>query len=157
MKLKFDNRGMRDARGRGGRIIFRPRDPVVRPARRGRMPAFTLIEVIVAVALFFMAMFSILALVSRCVDSAYSLQKNGPTAGMVIANFSTTNKLVEDFETGDFGEVYPDYTWARQVDFFASNGLFMVSVAVLHKGQLDSKLSTLLYRPDSSRTRMDRR
>ncbi|MGZ5566847.1 MAG: hypothetical protein ACXWKG_07520, partial [Limisphaerales bacterium] len=47
--------------------------------------AFTLIEVVVAVGVFFMAMFAILGVMSQCIRAVGSLQKDSPTAGMVAA------------------------------------------------------------------------
>ena len=41
--------------------------------------AFTLLEVMIAIAIFFMAMFSILALVSQCLRGAHSLNETFDT------------------------------------------------------------------------------
>jgi hypothetical protein len=115
--------------------------------------AFTLLEVMIAVAIFFMATFSILALVSQCLRSAHSLHQNAPTPGMVAAELSLTNKLEEGFESGDFEDlaagIYPDYSWEREVLFYASNGMFQVNIGVFRDGKLESTMSTLLYRPES--------
>jgi hypothetical protein len=114
--------------------------------------AFTLLEVMIAIAIFFMAMFSILALVSQCLRSAHALNQNAPTPGMVAAELSLTNKLEEGFDVGDFGDLYPDYTWKSDIMLApeASNALFQVEIAVLHDGNLDSTMTFLLYRPEST-------
>jgi hypothetical protein len=115
--------------------------------------AFTLLEVMIAVAIFFMATFSILALVSQCLRSARSLHQNAPTPGMIAAQLSLTNKLEEGSETGDFDDladgIYPDYTWERETVFYASNGMFQVNIGVFRDGNLESSMSTLFYRPES--------
>jgi len=111
--------------------------------------AFTLMEVMLASAIFFIAMFSILGVMCQSLSAARSLQQSGPNAGMVAAEFTMTNRLEEGGETGDFGDVYRGYEWAREVSFYASNGLFKVEYAVSHDGKLDSMLTFLLYRPDS--------
>ncbi len=111
--------------------------------------AFTLLEVMIAIAIFFTAMFSILALVSQSLRMARSLTRNAPTPGMAIAQLSLTNKLEEGPESGDFGDFYPEYDWSMDTTLYSSNGLFQIDVKVFHKGNVDSSMSTLLYRPDS--------
>jgi Tfp pilus assembly protein PilV len=118
-----------------------------------KLRAFTLLEVMIAVAIFFMATFSILALVTQCLRSAHSLHQNAPTPGMVAAELALTNKLEEGFDSGDFEDlaagVYPDYTWERETLFYASNGMFQINIGVFRNGALESSMSTLLYRPES--------
>jgi Tfp pilus assembly protein PilV len=124
---------------------------VTRPHR-----AFTLLEVMIAIAIFFMAMFSILALVSQCLRSAHALNQTGPTPGMVAAWMSQTNKLEEGFDDGDFEDIangiYPDYTWKSNIMLApeATNSLFQVEIAVLHNGNLDTSMTFLLFRPEST-------
>jgi type II secretory pathway pseudopilin PulG len=116
-----------------------------------RRRAFTLLEVMIATAIFFAAVFSILALVGQCLRSARGLHKNAPTAGMVAAEqISMTNKVEEGIQSGDFGDLYPDWEWETSTVFFASNGMYQVDIAVLHKGNLDSSISILAYKPDST-------
>lgn len=118
-------------------------------ARLRRTRAFTLLEVMIALAIFFMALFSILALVSQNLSAARSLNQMGPTAGMVAAELSMTNKLYEGTESGDFGELYPDHSWTRDIMIYGTNGLFEVNIAVLKKNDIDSTLTILLFRPES--------
>ena len=105
----------------------------------------------IAVAIFFMSMFAILGVLSSGLHAASLLRKNGPTAGMAVAELTLTNKLEEGYETGKFGEIYPDYSWELQKREVATNGLFQVDVTVLHGGDLYSSMSILLYRPDSAK------
>lgn len=112
--------------------------------------AFTLLEVMIALAIFFTAMFGILALVSQSLRGARLLTQNVPTPGMAIAQLSLTNKLEEGSMSGDFEDLYPGYDWTAETIFYASNGLYQVDVSVFHEGNLDSSMSLLLYRPDST-------
>ncbi len=110
--------------------------------------AFTLLEVMVAIFIFFTAMFSILALTSQSLRAARLLKTHGPTAGMVAADLTLTNKLEEGVESGTF-DVYKDYSWEREIKTYGTNGLFEVEIVVLHKNNIDSTVSLILYRPDS--------
>jgi len=115
--------------------------------------AFTLIEVILATSILFMAMFSILGLMASGIHAASLLKQNGPTPGMVAAQMTMSNKLEVGFDSGIFEgiDAYRDYTWQRDVEIYSTNGLFQVNIAVIHNGESFSTLSMLLYRPDSAR------
>jgi Tfp pilus assembly protein PilV len=119
--------------------------------------AFTLIEVMLAITIFFMAMFAILGVLTSGVRAATLLRNNGPTAGMVIAQLSTTNKLMEGSDSGSFKDVpiYEGYRWVTNIREVATNGLFQVDAVVADKsGNQISILSVLLYRPDSDTGKM---
>ena len=114
--------------------------------------AFTLMEVMIAVSIFFMAMFTILGVLSSSLHAASLLRNNGPTAGMVAAQLSLTNKLEEGSDSGDFRDIpiYEGYRWVSQTTEAATNGLFQVQFRVFSpSGRLDSTLTVLFYRPDS--------
>jgi hypothetical protein len=119
--------------------------------------AFTLLEVMVAVAIFFMATFSILALVSRCLAQARSLQPMQVDANMVVAELSLTNKLEEgpipDEIVRHFQHLYPDYTCDGTITEVGTNGFFEVQVRVAGvtagKHLLESKNTNFLFRPQS--------
>ncbi len=147
MKMNFV-RGMSDP----GRKLERLGDhPLILPPLARPLRAFTLIEVMIAIAIFFTAMFTILALVSQSLRAARSLTQNTPTPGMVIAeNFSLTNKLEEGFQSGDFGDLYPNYTWETETMLWVTNGMFQVDCTVYHGRDVDSTMSCLLYRPESA-------
>jgi len=127
-----------------------------RTSRPRSYAAFTLLEVIIASAIFFIAGFAILELVTRSISAARSLQQREPDAGMIAASLSLTNQLIEGTETGDFeelaGNLYPDYSWGRDVYEVGSNGLFQVDFYVINdkrSGAEPVKMSILLYRPQS--------
>jgi hypothetical protein len=120
--------------------------------------AFTLLEVMIAVAIFFMATFSILALVSRCLAQARSLQPMQVDANMVVAELSLTNRLEEgpipDEITKHFQHLYPDYTCDGTITEVGTNGFFeiQVHVAGVTAGRhlLESKSTNFLFRPQST-------
>lgn len=121
-----------------------------RAAEKGGRIAFTLLEVMIAVVIFFMALFSILGVLSSELHAASLLRSNGPTAGMVAGQISLTNKLYEGSDAGDFGEIYQGYHWVSQVTEAATNGLFRVDIQVMDpNGTVQSTLSTFFYRPAS--------
>ena len=114
--------------------------------------AFTLLEVMIAVAVFFIAVFAILDLTSRCLRSARALQAPRVDASSLAAELSLTNRLVEGVESGDFGDLYRGYTWSRETRLEATNGLYRVDFSVFSpsgKSRLETTMSLLLFRPDS--------
>lgn len=114
--------------------------------------AFTLLEVMIALALFFMAVFAILDATAQGLRAARSLQINVPDVSALVADFALTNRLEEGISEGDFGDLYPDFTWSREVILVATNGLFQVDCTIL--GTVAGRpyratTSLLLWRPDS--------
>ena len=64
--------------------------------RRGReQRAFSLLEVMIAIGIFFMAVFAILGLVSSSLENARRLQRPIVDASPVAGYLLQTNKLVE--------------------------------------------------------------
>jgi Tfp pilus assembly protein PilV len=115
--------------------------------------AFTLIEVMIATGIFFMAMFAILTLVSQNLRNARKLQDSQVDAGPLIAELSLTNKLTEGEDSGDFGDLYPGYEWTREITEVGTNGLFQVDFAVYNRSAqppVETHTSVLLFRPDST-------
>ena len=110
-------------------------------ARRTARPAFTLIEVMIACGIFFMATFAILALVSQTLRNARSLQRGEVDVGMAAAQvYQTlkTNRMESGSMTGDFGKTYDEFSWeaAWDVDFDggATNSLLKVNIVVNRRG-----------------------
>jgi hypothetical protein len=116
--------------------------------------AFTLLEVMIAVAIFFMCAFSVMELVSQNLKNVQRLQKPAVDIGSLASELSLTNKLEEGGEAGDFGNLYPGVSWTRNVTMVVTNGLFQVDFIVQDRtagGRFpaESRLSIFLYRPDS--------
>src|SRR5450432_2959902 len=92
--------------------------------------AFSLIEVMIAIGIFFMCTFMILVLVSSALANARRLQRPMVDAAMIASELSLTNKLVEEVQSGDFGKAYPGYHWTANVTEEQTNKLFRVDYEV---------------------------
>ena len=131
--------------------------------RRGReQRAFSLLEVMIAIGIFFMAAFAILGLVSSSLEYARRLQRPSVDAGAVAGELSLTNQLVEGVESGDLsdflGKEYQGYQWTYAVSEVQSNKLFQVDFIVQSPDAgkpVISKMSTLFYRPKSPAGSLD--
>ncbi len=113
---------------------------------------FSLLEVMVALLIFFLAAFAILDSVSQGLRAARGLQMNLPDVGPLMADLMLTNKLEEGVEEGDFGDLYPDFTWSRDTYLISTNGLFELDFTIRGFTQgrpYESTTSLLLWRPDS--------
>jgi len=123
--------------------------------------AFSLLEVMIAIGIFFLAVFSILSLVSSTLANARRLQRPQVDAGPVLATYAATNSLVEGTYSGSLadmlGDTYRDYYWTAQITEVATNKLFSVECAVQERGnrEIISDLTTVLYRPQSPAGSMD--
>jgi Tfp pilus assembly protein PilV len=119
--------------------------------RRGTV-AFSLLEVMIACAIFFLAVFSILAMVSSTLKNARVLRRMDVDAGMVAAQLFRTNRISEGRESGDFGDFYHDYSWQMETYERMTNGMWQVDIAVTRRGnpQPISRMSVLVFSPDSS-------
>jgi Tfp pilus assembly protein PilV len=126
-----------------------------------RQHGFTLLEVMIACAIFFMVAFAILGMVATGLAAARKLQIHEPDPGLLAAELSLTNQLTEGTEAGDFNETYPGIyrgcSWTREITEVSSNGLFQVDFYVYPpggKGAEASKMSILMFRPGSPTRRM---
>ena len=117
--------------------------------------AFTLLEVMIAMGIFFMCIFSILALVSQNLSAARRLQHQDIDISVLAAQLSLTNRLEEGFESGELGDYAPGILWSRTVTEVGSNGFFRVDFTLhepTHNKRAplsEQRLSILMYRPMS--------
>jgi hypothetical protein len=126
----------------------------------GRTVGFTLLEVIIACAIFFMFAFAVLELVTRGLSAARSIQQREPDPGLVLAPLSLSNKLEVGTYSGDFEDlypgIYPGYQWAYEVTqpFGETNQLFQVTVSVTgttgKRKTSESSVTTLIFSPNSA-------
>jgi hypothetical protein len=120
-----------------------------------RRPAFTLLEVIIACAIFFLATFAILQLVSQALSNVRRLERPLVDGTAVLSQLTLTNKLLEGEYSGDLGDLlgksYAKYSWDEQVTEVQSNHLYQADVVIFNPGTHDpiAHASTLLYRPQS--------
>ena len=120
--------------------------------------AFTLIEVMIALGILFVATFAILGIISNGLRNARALQKKTVDAGIVAAETSLTNALTEGLDSGDFEGMHPGFVWTRDIREVSSNKLFQVDMIVQRdsqSGPVESKLSILLFRPQSKPGSLD--
>src|SRR5262245_61398561 len=83
--------------------------------------------------------------------------RSEPDAGLLAAVDVQAVALEEGVTRGDFEtwypEVYPGFSWTREVREVGSNGLFQIDYAVFEphskKGESPDHLSLLLFRPQS--------
>jgi hypothetical protein len=129
---------------------------------RSRSRAFSLIEVMIAVAIFFMCTFAILGLTAQLLQNARVFQtKNVPNIGLVHAWYtSMTNRVTEGLTTVEFGDIstdlgdlYRDYY--AELDVYPSeimtNGLFEVTYRLYNRRtrQMEAEVLTLYFDPNS--------
>ena len=143
----------------------------MKPRFKTQGRSFSLLEVIIAVAIFFTAVFAILELVSLNMATANFLQKKRPSLGMLAGYTLRDTNIVEDFQEApeDLGFEYNGggsdayfrrAGWERQVTLVAtnvgqgnligSNGVYRVDLQLteeLAKREIISKMSFLMYRP----------
>ena len=127
-------------------------------ARRLIQPwsAFTLLEVIVACAIFFMVAFAVLELVTRSVVAAKALQQRDPDPGIILAALSLSNAFEEVTMNGDYEDIapgmYPGHRWMADIREIGSNGLFEIQVATYNERKRSANPVTItgqFFRPQS--------
>ena len=93
---------------------------------------FTLLEVMIAMAVFFMVVFAVLGIVVQSLGAARALQRPQPDFSILASALTLSNCLDEGVESGDFGELtdeFKDYYWERNImEVGGSNGLFLFQV-----------------------------
>jgi len=125
--------------------------------------AFSLLEVMIALAIFFMCIFGILAVVSRSLQQARALRPIEADARSAIALLSLTNRLEEGPLPPEMVEAYerenPGHTIAGEIYEVATNGLFRLDFSVggasggIEKRAVVTESSILLFRPLSQTKR----
>lgn len=126
----------------------------LRRGRRGR--AFTILEVMIAVAIFFMCVFAILGVVSQGLANARRLHRLDVDPGGALAELALTNRLTEGplpMEiVSTFELMHPGYTLSGEIYEVATNGLFQVDFVVggvVENRPVITEYSVLLFRPQS--------
>jgi len=137
-------------------------DAARRESRRRSRLAFSLIEVMIALAIFFMCTFAILGLTSQLLQNARAFQtKKAPGVSLIHAWYtSKTNRVTEGEQSGgmsdisnDLGELYPDYEYSilTEPDPNITNGLWDVTYRVVNRRtrQVESEVFTFYWDPNS--------
>lgn len=113
--------------------------------RRGQA-ALSLIEVMIAMSIFFMAVFAILGMVSNTLRNARALQDTQEDPAGTLASFlSLSNRLDEGTYSGDFGDLHPDYEYAYEV-VPITNTLVRVDLGVVGgKGKTPTEMRMTIF------------
>lgn len=120
--------------------------------------AFTLLEVMIATAIFFVCSFAILGLVSTSLQNVRRLQRPSVDASPVLARYAATNSLIEGTYQGSLGDPdllgkgYRDYNYVANIVEVASNHLYSVECVITPaygNHQVISDMTTVLYKPQS--------
>jgi len=127
------------------------------PCNSGRH-AFSLLEVMIAIAIFFVGSFAVLSLISTTLNNVRRLQMPTVDASPVLARYAATNILIEgDFvgnlgDPGLLGRQYKGYNWETTITEVASNHLYLVDCTItsaIGRREKISHMSTVLFRPQS--------
>tara|TARA_B100001939_G_C16683076_1_gene505281 strand:- start:88 stop:561 length:474 start_codon:yes stop_codon:yes gene_type:complete len=130
--------------------------------------AFTLAEVLIAVAIFVVAIFAILQLVGQGLDLVRVMQQQRPDMGALAAKTlvelpepdgtlatGLTEPMDEDFGGNGGGEftLYPDARWQRDImSLDATNGLYQATITIEEQvgggENTEYQLRFLMFRPD---------
>ena len=123
--------------------------------RRGQL-AFSLLEVMIAIAVLFVGTFAILGLISSSLENARRLQRPMVDASALVSQLSMTNKLVEGIYSGNLGDLlgkaYNDYKWTGEIREVQSNRLFQADFVIQNArggSEIISRTTTLFFRPES--------
>ena len=116
----------------------------------------------IAVGIFFMAVFAILGLVSSALANARRLQRPLVDASALVSQLSLTNKLVEGIYTGNLGDMlgkaYQDYRYTGEIREVGSNRLYSADYVIQPArggSEIISRTSTLFFRPQSDPGSLD--
>ena len=128
-------------------------------ARRG---GFSLLEVMIAIGVFFLAVFAILGLVSSSLENVRRLQRPLVDAGAVASWLSVSNKFVEGTYTVNLGDVlgdaYSRYNCTYDVQEVEPNKLFQVGYIVQSRTgnhEIIASMTNLFYSPQSPAGSLD--
>lgn len=139
-------------------LCGRPRPSTFNPqpsttARSG----FSLLEVMIAMFVFFIVVFAVLGMVTTSLGAARALQQQQADCGMVAAMTSLSNVLEETFDSGDFEGLVAGYRWERAITEVGSNGFFQVDISVFKKNaqgkEVGEQMSVLMFKPGGRRKR----
>jgi hypothetical protein len=119
--------------------------------------AFSLMEVMIAIGIFFSCIFVILSLVSSSLRNARRLERPMVDAAMLASELSLTNQIVEVSQSGNFDKPYQDYSWTADINEVLTNRLFQVDYVVQRSDSKEvvQKMSVLFYRPQSPAGSLD--
>jgi hypothetical protein len=124
--------------------------------------AFSLLEVMIAVGIFFVGAFSILTLVSESLANAQRLKHPLVDASAILSQLSLTNQFIEGPYSGNLGDIlgkdYAEFNWEGQINEVRSNHLYSADFFIFNiKNRHDpvAQTSALFFRPQSPAGSLD--
>jgi prepilin-type N-terminal cleavage/methylation domain-containing protein len=114
---------------------------------------FTLLEVMLAVAIAAVALFGITMAIGRCTDAAKAVSSHTNAYDLLedkLREFANATNFVSGTSNGDFGEAYPGFEWTRDVEQDDSQltGLYRQTVTVTW-GRRELAVESMLYAPEA--------
>ena len=119
---------------------------------------FTLLEVMIAMFVFFVVVFAVLGMVVQSMGAARALQRPQPDFSILASALTLSNVLEEGCESGDFGDLgeeFRDYDWERCIipaiptDVEGTNNFWRVRFAITRRGSSGTteEMEILMFRP----------
>jgi len=124
--------------------------------RQSSRRAFSLLEVMIAIGIFFVGAFAILSLVSQSLSNAQRLKHPLVDASAILSQLSLTNQFVEGTYSGNLGDIlgkdYADFNWQGEITEVRTNHLYSADFFIFNvknSHEPVSRTSALFYRPQS--------
>jgi len=130
---------------------------------------FTLLEVMIAMFVFFIVVFAVLGMVVQSLGAARALQRPQPDFSILASALTLSNCLDIRCESGDFGELgdeYRDYQWERCAEPYPPGSTnedlkivrFVITRSGVRGSSVAEEMEILMYRksctPSSARPRL---
>ena len=98
--------------------------------------AFSLLEVMIAIGIFFVGSFAILSLVSQSLSNAQRLKHPLVDASAILSQLSLTNQFVEGNYSGNLGDIlgkdYADFNWQGVITEVRTNRLYNADFVIFN-------------------------
>ena len=124
--------------------------------------AFSLLEVMIAIGIFFLGSFAILGLVSQSLSNAQRLKHPLVDASVILSQLSLTNQFIEGPYSGNLGDIlgkdYADFTWQGDITEIRTNRLYSADFFIFNvKNSHDpvARTSAMFFRPQSPAGSLD--
>jgi prepilin-type N-terminal cleavage/methylation domain-containing protein len=120
--------------------------------------AFTLLEVMIAIAIFFIGAFAVLGLISSSLANVRRLQRPSVDASPVLATWLATNSWIVGTYRGSLGDKnmlgkdYLGYDWNLEIDEIESNHLYRADCIITtadSQREVISHMATVAFKPNS--------
>jgi Tfp pilus assembly protein PilV len=117
--------------------------------------AFSLLEVMIAIGIFFLGSFAILSLISQSLSNAQRLKHPLVDASAILSQISLTNQFVENEYDGNLddilGKTYAGYTYRGEITEVQSNRLYSADFYIFaprNRAPI-ARTTSLFFRPQS--------